>query len=437
MKTQRGLTVTTKSPQAIEAINYFYDQILNSGNNAEVILKAATDHPDNLLIQTYAAAFYLYAQEDTATKIALQILHKSEKLLHHSNLREKLTYYAVYAWAKLNYECAITLFTSIVKHFPKDVLALKFAEWLFYCTGQSYQSQYFLKLCKSCVKQNQDDPAFLSSYSFAHELCGHSAEAKAIAKRAIELTNSAVPWAHHTLAHAYLLENNIEEGIRCLERLSSSWATILPLLKGHNTWHLALFHLANRNEQKVLELFPAIFGNLPNTILEQIDAISLLWRLDLAGLPQDNYFHQIIPYLGSHPFEHYIPFNNVHFIYCLTRADKSDLANKSLQSIKSYASTITSNCDRNLWQNIAWPLCSGIKYFAENNYQAAYDVMQPVIHSCFQLGGSDAQNEIYTQTFLSCLLKTNQQKKANDFFFTHLNHYRNTPLANYWFQDSF
>ncbi|STX49943.1 Uncharacterised protein [Legionella busanensis] len=434
MKTQRGLNVTTKSRHVIEAIDSFNNEILNSGVHADIILKAAQEHHNNLLIQTYAAAFYLYAQEDTATKVALQILKEAEELLYQSNLRERLTYYAIRAWADLNYECAITLLTSIIKQFPRDVLALKFAEWLFYCTGQSYQSGYFLNLCKSCVQQNQHDPAFLSSYSFAQELCGHYTKAKKIAKQAIDLSESNFPWAYHTLAHTYLLEGNIEEGIHCLESLPLINSEILPLLKGHNTWHLALFYLANRNKEKVLELFPYIFGSLPHTVLEQIDAISLLWRMDLAGLPQDNYFQQITPYLGSHPFEHYIPFNNVHFIYCLVRAGEIDLANQSLQSINSYASTLASEHDRNLWQNIAFPLSSGVKHFAEKDYQTAYELMQPAIHNCFQLGGSDAQNEIYTQTFLSCLLKTNQYQKSQDFFFTYLNHYKNTSLADYWFQ---
>ncbi|WP_419419730.1 tetratricopeptide repeat protein [Legionella sp. D16C41] len=434
MKTQRDLTVTTDSNQVIDVINYFNDQILNSGNNAEVILKAANDYPENLLLQIYAAAFYLYAQEDTATNIALQILRNAEYQLHDANLRERLTYYAVCAWANLDYEQAITIFTSIIALFPKDVLALKFVEWLFYCTGQSYQNQCFLDLCKQCLKHNQNDPAFLASYSFAQELCGHYKEAKKIAQKAIELTPLVVPWAHHTLAHAYLFENDIEGGISCLEKLSLSWKTILPLLKGHNTWHLALFHLANRNEKEILKLFPDIFGATPNLVLEQLDAISLLWRMDLAGLGKNNYFIEISQYLGDHPNEHYIAFNNVHFIYCLARAGKNELANQALKSIKDYAATLTSKPTQTLWQDIALPLCHGIKYLAENNYQQAYEIMEPAIQDCFRLGGSDAQNEIYTQSFLYCLIKTEQHEKAQAFFQKYLNHYRHTALANYWFQ---
>ncbi|STX27502.1 ATP-dependent transcriptional regulator [Legionella beliardensis] len=435
MKTQRDLVVTTDSQQVIDSINHFYDEMLNSGNNAISILQAANNEPDNLLLQTYAAAFYLYAQEDAATTLAIELLQHAEKALRTSNLREKLTFYAVYAWAHLDYECAITLFTSILELFPQDILALKFAEWLFYCTGQSYQNKYFLALCEKCVRQNQHDPAFLASYSFAHELCGHYSEAKTIANQALKITKEAVPWAHHTLAHAYLLENDIQGGIDCLQRLVSSWNDVLPLLRGHNTWHLALFYVANRNEKAVLNLFPKIFGTMPDTVLEQLDAISLLWRMDLAGLPQDHYFTKIIPYLGLHPMEHYIAFNNAHFIYCLTRAGHTDLAEESLQAMAHYAASLTSPYKQYLWQTLALPLCQGINAFAQGQYQRACDLMEPVIENCFQLGGSDAQNEIYTQTFLCSLLKTNQKEKANKFFQSYLNHYRHTPLARYWFDE--
>ncbi|NYO85802.1 tetratricopeptide repeat protein, partial [Escherichia coli] len=70
MHTQRGLEVTTGSIEAVDSINYFHEQILSSGQNAIQSLDSAKKHTDNLLIQTYAAAFYLYAQEDVANEQA-------------------------------------------------------------------------------------------------------------------------------------------------------------------------------------------------------------------------------------------------------------------------------------------------------------------------------------------------------------------------------
>ncbi|WED44226.1 tetratricopeptide repeat protein [Legionella cardiaca] len=434
METYRGLKVTTNSDQVIDDINYFHNQILGSGNNAIAILDAVKRNPDNLLLQTYAAAFYLYAQENAATEIAANYLLQAEKQLRQANLREKLTYYAARAWLRLDYAAAITLLTTIIELYPRDTLAIKFAEWLFYCSGQAFQAKQFLALCESCSQHNQDESHFLAIHSFALELCGHYPQAKAVAEQAIAM-GPITPWSHHTLAHVYLMENDINGGIKRLEDLRNSWTNILPLLKGHNTWHLALFHLANRDETETMKLFPDIFGTLPDTLLEQLDAISLLWRMDMAGLPQEELLKKILLHLGVHPFEYYIGFNNVHFIYCLAKLGKTELAEKAIKDLELYISTLPLGAVRNLWKNVALPMCLGVNAFAQNNYQLAAEKIDPIIENCYQLGGSDAQTELYTQTYLLSLLGSKQEEKAKQFFSKHLSHYRNTALADYWFNE--
>jgi hypothetical protein len=61
-------------------------------------------------------------------------------------------------------------------------------------------------------------------------------------------------------------------------------------------------------------------------------------------------------------------------------------------------------------------------------------LMEPVIGGCAQLGGSDAQIELFFQTYLLVLIHTNQKDKALQFFTEHLKYYNNTPLSDWWFQ---
>ncbi|KTD61754.1 tetratricopeptide repeat protein [Legionella spiritensis] len=432
LETQKGLFVTTGSNQAIDAINHFHHQILGFGKQAGDILTAASDHPDNLLIQTYAAIFYLYAQENEATVTAADYLMQAEKQLHNANRREQLLYHAAVAWQRRDFECAIALFAAVTDLFPRDTLALKFAEWLFYCQGQAYKGHQYLALCEQCAGENQDESHFLAMHSFALELSGHYDKANDMAEQAISM-NRLTPWAHHTLAHVYLLKNDITGGIKRLQTLQGSWNDILPLLKGHNTWHLALFHLAWRDNAAVSYLFPEIFGTMPDTVSEQIDAISLLWRMDMAGLPQDTLFQSLLPHLKQHPFEHYTGFNSAHFIYCLVRNGEMKLADTSLKTIEAHARSQPKGCGQNLWRNLVFPSCKGIYYFAQQDYKTAQETLAPVIENYLQMGGSDAQDELFTQTYLLSLLRTNQKDKAYQFFNRYLKHYQNTPLAENWF----
>ncbi|CEG58527.1 tetratricopeptide repeat protein [Legionella fallonii] len=428
MHTQRGLEVSTRSPDVIDDINSFHGQVLGSGVNAGAILDAAQRNPDNVLIQIYAAVYYLYAQEYEIDKQAKIHLFSAEKLLEKANLREKILYDVVLHWYQRDYTQAINLLEQVIELFPRDTLALKILEWLFYCTGQAFQAERFLRICNQCASVNQDESHFLATHSFALELCGYYSQARDMAERAIAM-NLFTPWAHHTLAHVALLDRDISGGIKRLQSLQSSWDGILPLLKGHNTWHLALFHLAQRNEQEIIKLYPSIFGALPNTVLEQLDAISLLWRMDMAGLPQDKLFHSIATHLGNHPFEYYIGFNNAHFIYALVRTNQKKLADNSLKQMEKAAQDLPT---QSLWVKTVLPLCHGIYAFADADYKTASALMESIIEQSPRVGGSDAQVELFAQTYFLSLLHTQQRDKAWLFFSNHLSYYKDTALVEWW-----
>ncbi|KTD44504.1 tetratricopeptide repeat protein [Legionella quateirensis] len=428
MDTQRGLAVTTQSHEVIDCINSFHQNIVGSGLDAGLITDAAKKHPENVLIQIYAAVYYLYAQEDVANTIAKTYLQAAERYVPGANIREQLLYNATLNWSDLKHHEALSILEQVMQLYPRDTLAMKLMEWLFYCTGQAYQAEYFLRVCTMCAAENQDESHFLATHSFALELCGHYARAREMAEAAINM-ELITPWAHHTLAHVALLTQDLDGGIKRLNSLKDSWQTVHPLSKGHNTWHLALLYLAQRNENDVLKLYPSISGTLPDTVLEQIDAVSLLWRLDMAGLPQNEQLNSIAEHLGNHPIEHYIGFNNLHFIYCLVRAGQKKQAAESLKKMEHYASSTSDS----LWAKVILPLCQGIYSFAEEDYNKADSLLTPVIDKAWQLGGSDAQVDLFAQTYLQTLLHTKQMNKAQHYFSHHLSHYKNTPLADFWF----
>ncbi|KTD63624.1 hypothetical protein Lsan_1057 [Legionella santicrucis] len=432
METERGLLVSTQLFQVIESINHFHHQILGAGKEPHLILEAVKKYPDNLLLQVYAATFYLYGQTNPTTEMAKEHLFHAEKLLYSANLREKLIYQVAKAWMNLDYESALTLLSGLTTIYPRDTLAAKFAEWLYYCTGQAYNSHHYLALCERIAPYNQDESHFIAMHSFAAELSGHLSEAQCLAEKAL-LLETLTPWAHHTLAHIYLNTNNLAKGIVVLETFRVSWEEISPLLRGHNSWHLALFYLALRQEEKVMALYPTIFGCSPEVITEQIDALSLLWRLDMAGFPQLNQLKLIAGYLGENPYTHYTGFNTVHYVYCLARLGCEDEVQKAILSVEKYVRTLTKGYSRTLWQEVILPLSKGIYAFVTNDFQTARDFMAPCISRRTEIGGSDAQSEILAQIYLLCLLQTNQKKAAKEYFNVHLGHYKGTPLAQFWF----
>lgn len=196
---------------------------------------------------------------------------------------------------------------------------------------------------------------------------------------------------------------------------------------------MALFYLSQQNQKDVLALYPKIFGTLPDVSLEQLDAISLLWRLDLAGMPQQSRYKDIIQYMGDTPNQSYVGFNNAHYIYGLVRAGENNRATIALKKMKQHAQRRPPSQNKHLWQSIIIPFCEGIQAFANEAYSKAYRKLHPIIDDCYQLGGSDAQDELFTQTYLVTLLKLNQKNEARAFFLKTLKHYEGTALESYWF----
>jgi len=428
----RRLQITTDSADVIDAINHFAQQVMSAGTEANKVLNAVEKHPENFLLHCYTAAFYLYAQKDEETSKALLHLQQAEKLLKYVTDRERLTYQAIRAWKQLNYELAITLFTSITALWPRDCLAAKMAEWMFYCSGQAYQSQRFLAMCEKMSKENNDNSHFMAIHSFALELNGNYAEAHALALRALKI-EAITPWAHHTLSHILLLKPEIDSDTSAFEHYRSSWDNIFPLLRGHNNWHLGLLYLAKLKIEKAKEIYQQnIWGNLPNTVLQQIDAISFLWRMDMLDQTQESEWKIIKKYIPKNPTDHYTPFHNAHFIYALARTHGIKAAEDSLKTLKEYASNL-SGTQYYVWHTISLPLFAASIAFVEKNYKKASELLAPIIQEVFCLGGSDAQDELFLQMYFVSLLKSNKLHEAKQFFDKFLSHYHNTALGQYWF----
>ena len=434
MKTNRNLDVTA-SQFGVARIEEYHQQILSTGKYPEIIIDAVAQEPETFLLQVYAATYFLYAQRNIGIISAQEHLLEAEKQLSQVNHREQLIFYAVDAWAHNDYIQALCLFKSVAQLYPRDTLAVKFAEWLYYCCGQKYYAQDYLALCEAVYSHNEDDPSFLAMYAFAQELVGHRLKAEQEAQRALIL-NPHEAWAQHCLAHVYHQQGQFAEGINALENWRVDWENISPLLIGHNLWHLALFYIANRQGQQAINLLPQILGMFPEVVVSHIDAISLLWRLELAGFSQPQWLKKLAHIVESAASEHFTGFNTLHYIYCLAHGGDEIVLNKALADLKLFAFAQAGTYSGTLWQEGIFPFCKAIVACTHEEYEKAYELIQPNWRRYLELGGSDAQGEVFAQSYFLCLLRLGKNKEAKDVFEQSLAHYQNTPLAQSWFDQA-
>jgi hypothetical protein len=427
----QGLAVNTFSDEEITAVNHFNHELVSSGKEIDKILAAAENYSGCYLIQCLAASFHLFFQEPEHYTQANQFLLRANKANKNPNHREKLYFEAIKSWASLDYHKAINHFVAITQQYPQDCSAVKFAEWLFYCTGQKYQSKNFLAMCEPLYPYQKNNNYFLASYAFAQELSGHFDDALRTGNQALEI-DSNTAWAHHAISHIQLLEGQIESGIKFMEQHKPSWQKSIPPLCAHNHWHLALLYLANLQFDKVEQLFhDDIWINYPEANWQQIEAISLLWRMEMAGKRQDRYWKEIANYLGKHPFHHDMPFNNMHFLYALTRHNQIYEAREAIDKLALDIKLLPKS-SQYAWHEIGLPLLEGVVAFAREDYTGACKRLSAAMKDIYVIGGSDAQCEIAIQTYYLSLLKSGAKQEAKTIYQRYLSHYQGTNLEQYW-----
>lgn len=411
MQDARGLEVTGGSVEAVEALDGFRDQMLALGPDPLRVLSDAESHPDCGLLQAHAAVLHLYGMTEEGDATAAGFLARAREAGAPTD-RERLWHEGVDAWIRRDYEAAIARFETITELHPRDLLAAKVAEFHYYATGQHWQARRFLAHMERIASENQDSSHFLAMHAFAHELSGHYAEARALGERAIEM-DPITPWADHALAHAYVRQGRFEEGEAVLRRLAPSWTESGQPIHGHNAWHLALFALSRLDYDETLRIFrDHVSGFLPESVGEQVDAISLLWRIELAGheLPSEKWA-PIAEHLEPRADEAFIPFVSAHDAYALTRAGHGAAARRKVEAARRAADESLGE-RRRVWRDVGLPLVDACAALASGDSLRCATLLEPIIADVGCVGGSDAQDDLFRQTHLVSLLRAGKRHAA-------------------------
>lgn len=432
MQTKNGLDVSTNSSEVIEAIEYFEQELLSMGKGVVAIIDSAKEHADNLMIQLYAASFMLYGQTKETDAEAFTYLNRAKTLSSQGNEREKQLMQALTYWLAGKVEKGMQQLESLLQSWPKDLAAAKILEFFYYMRGQEYSGPRFLEVFEGIYSENKNSGYYLSSLSFAAELCGQYDKAFDLANQAIGI-EKINPWAHHTLSHVLLKRGEISEGIKRLESYEGVWDQSGQAICSHNHWHLALMYLENLDHEKALSFVKNnILKEKPYIVIQHLDAISLLWRIEMGGyeVPKDTWV-EIADSVKENSKDCYIPYMSAHYIYALAKAEKKDELSDALSKVKK-ASDSKSGHELEVWQRTGIPLLHATEAFAKGDYSHSVSLLEPIIANITEVGGSDAQVDLFRQTYLQSLINSNQPAHAKAYLDTLITSQQLTPLEEYW-----
>jgi tetratricopeptide (TPR) repeat protein len=413
MKDARGLDVTTSDPAAVTAADDFAARLLRLDRGVEAILDAAKRWPETPIIQLYAAAFWLYGQTDDARATAAARLHACEALA--MNARERALHRALALWHGNDNLHAVAALEAITGEWPGDLFTAKLAEFLYYVLGQQYMGPRFRAHMERLEPVHADDPDFLAMAAFASELCGDYADAEARAERALghEPRN---PWAQHALSHVLIRQGRVREGLARLESFLPLLATCGRPIHSHDAWHLALLHLEQLDVPAAMRVFHAhIWGITPDFVVEQLDAIALLWRIEMSGTPMDAEWRSIADHVAPRAVETLMPFMNAHYVYALARAGRTDALEAALARVRARSSAGDEEAIR-VWAPVGRAVIEAAAAFGAGERASAAALLDPVMPMMTSIGGSDAQDELFRQAYLRSLQAAGRRADAAAYF---------------------
>ncbi|MGY4535528.1 tetratricopeptide (TPR) repeat protein [Pseudomonas sp. TE3786] len=396
-----GNPLSTQDAATLAAINDFIGGLITYEPRAEGILPAADAAPDDLPANAYAGFLAMFIESPQAAPLASKYLARARsQLTAQTPWREQRLLQLLQAWIAEDIPQALGIADTLLAAHPRDLFTLKLSQYLRFNQGDS---PGMLRVALAVLPHASDIAQVHGMLAFAYEQCHLLQDAEAAARHALSL-EPREPWAQHALAHVLLTEGRITEGTAFLESVKCGWSGLNSFMYTHNWWHLALFHLARGHEQRALDIYDQhVWGILPEYSQDQIGAVSLLTRLELAGVDVGERWQALAEYLQVRDNDTLQPFLSLQYLYGLARAERPQ-AERLLAALLQRTEHAPEH-SRVVWRDVTWPAAEGLFAHAKGDFEVAAQRLDEVLPRLVEAGGSHAQRDLFALIGLDAHLR--------------------------------
>jgi hypothetical protein len=407
-----GNPVTLDDAAAAAPLRDFLEGFLASEARAANILSAADD--GSPLVQACIAALHMFAESPGAPAAAAPFIARAAAGRHRVTPREAGFVDAVQAWVAGDLPRAIALHARQAREHPRDLASLKLGQYHLFNRGDA---PGMLRMVLDAAPACADVPELHGLLAFAWEQCHALGQAEAAARRAIAMRRKE-PWAHHALAHVMLTQGRIREGHAILQEVSDTWVGLNSFMVTHNWWHQALFAIELDQGHEALQLFDTrVWGVAKDYSQDQVNAVSLLARLELAGVPVGERWQDVAGHLTGRTNDHVLPFLDLHYLLGLARAGRPE-ADALMQNLEHRASGEGAAAD-GPWRGACLPAARGVLAWARGSFDAAARHLGDAGPRLLAVGGSHAQRDLFAQLHLDALVRSGRLAAAQNLLLPH------------------
>ena len=409
---QQGLALAG-APEFAAAFNRaMADYYGLTGDPVGVLKSALARDPGFALGGVATAALFMIGGFRGDHPEVMSALRGAEAAIGRASQREQNHLASAKAWARGEFSQAIMRWERILADHPTDALALRLVQDAYFFLGRSAA----IRDCAERVMPawDRDDPLagfVLGLYAFGLEETGDLSQAEDFGREALA-RNPRDAWATHALAHVMETAKRHEEGVAFLKSTRADWADA-HFMAHHNGWHLALFLIEQGRFDEVLADYDRFTAPklADDATLDRIDAASLLWRLELAGVDVGDRWALVANTWMAHVDDHLLAFNDLHCAFAAARSPEPDHSARLRQSLDEYERA-GSGENRQVTSEIGRPLIEGALAFAAGDYKRAVEAILPVRNEAARIGGSHAQREIINRTLIAAAQRSGQWSLA-------------------------
>jgi tetratricopeptide (TPR) repeat protein len=295
---------------------------------------------------------------------------------------------------------------------PRDAMVLgttAFTNGLIGSSGRAGQKRALLDLLDTLAPSYGDDWWFTAHHGMAFSENGQRDAARPKIDRSFA-QNPKNPWAAHARAHLCYEEGDADAARSFL----ASWLTTYPrngLLFSHLSWHLALGELEGGNTAGALWLFreafaPDVHSGPPRGKLN--DAVSFLWRWELAGQPRNSEAWRVMHDFANSAFPSAgAAFSDMHIALAQAVAgDDAALEARVLQMQE------LGRMGRYPSGHFVPAVAHAFAAFEGRDFAAAIAALEPIAGELERIGGSHAQLDLVTFTLLKAYLNVDRVDDA-------------------------
>ena len=399
---QRGHAMTTESPAAAAALDTAIYNFLHWKSALMPEIKAALEADPGFGLAQAVNGLVLHAARNVAYRPMVgESLAAARAAGAGMTAREQLYVAALDAAYRGEIAESVSCYETILATDPTDLFAQRLAQMeLFWIGEMAWSADISERVEEAWTPEVPGYGDYLSCRAFDLEEIHDYAAAERLGRRAVELDPTDV-WGTHAVAHVMIMQGRHEEGIAWLDGLKDNWAEANQMCL-HLWWHRCLFHLERGEHDAVLEIHDAWVRNrehpllqaLPDLYIDLQNGASLLLRLELRGVEVGDRWDELAELTLGRLDDHTSPFTSAHYAIILAATGRFAEAEALLGSMRGFAAGDEGTLGPR-YRAAVIPAAEAALAHRKGKHQRVVDLLLPSRRLLWQMGGSDAQRDLF------------------------------------------